>query len=80
MVKQIKLDKLDKNQKQGKVTKLAVNVGDTIAKGDKLMSIEGAKGATVIKSKFDGTVSAVAVEEGKQAKLGAVLVEVEVAE
>ena len=79
MIKQIKLDTMEKNAKQGRVGKLAKQVGDEVKKGDKLMQIESVKGNTIIKSKFDGVIKSIA-EEGSNVKIGAVLAEVEVAE
>lgn len=77
MIKKIILDKMMKNAKQGKVGKIAKNVGDTVKIGDKLLQIESVKGATVIKSKFNGEVKTL-VEEGANVKIGAVLAEIEV--
>lgn len=79
MIKQIKLDTMEKNAKQGRVGKLAKHVGDEVKKGDKLMQVESVKGNTIIKSKFDGVLKSVA-EEGSNVKIGAVLAEIEVAE
>jgi dihydrolipoamide dehydrogenase len=77
MLKKIVLDKLMKNASQGKVGKIAKNVGDTVSVGDKLMQIESVKGASVIKSKFNGEIKSLA-DEGANVKVGAVLAEIEV--
>ncbi len=69
--------KVDGTMKPGKVGKIEVNTGDTVTRGDKLLSIESAKGNTVVKTRYAGTVSKIAIEEGNTVKLGDVLVEIE---
>jgi len=69
--------KVDGTMKPGKVGKIEVSAGATVARGDKILSIESAKGNSIVKTKFSGTVAKVAVEEGATVKLGDVLVEIE---
>jgi biotin carboxyl carrier protein len=69
--------KVDGTMKPGKVGKIEINVGDTVVRGAKLLSIESAKGNSIVKTRFAGTVSKISIEEGATVKLGDVLVEIE---
>ena len=51
MIVKVKLDKLIKNGKQGKVGKISIKVNDTVKVGEKLLQVESVKGNTVIKAK-----------------------------
>jgi acetyl/propionyl-CoA carboxylase alpha subunit len=58
----------------GKVTQLSVKVGDKVAKGQGLLTLEAMKMEHALASPFDGKVEAVTVELGAQVTEGAVLV------
>lgn len=69
--------KVDGTMKPGKIGKIEISTGDTVNRGDKLLSIESAKGNSIVKTRFAGTVSKISVEEGATVKMGDVLVEIE---
>jgi acetyl-CoA carboxylase biotin carboxylase subunit len=58
----------------GKVTQLSVQVGDKVAKGQALLTLEAMKMEHALAAPFDGKVEAVAVALGAQVTEGAVLV------
>jgi len=58
----------------GKVTALSVKVGDTVAKGQPLLTLEAMKMEHALAAPFDGKVEEVAVALGAQVTEGAVLV------
>ncbi|MGB3410439.1 MAG: biotin carboxylase N-terminal domain-containing protein [Microthrixaceae bacterium] len=57
----------------GSIVRLAVEVGQTVAKGDPLMWLEAMKMQHEIRSPSDGVVEALGVSEGHQVEVGAVL-------
>lgn len=57
----------------GSIVRLAVEAGQTVAKGDPLMWLEAMKMQHEIRSPSDGVVEALAVSEGQQVEVGAVL-------
>ncbi len=58
----------------GKVTQLSVKPGDTVAKGQPLVTLEAMKMEHALTAPFDGKVEAVGVKLGDQVSEGAVLV------
>jgi biotin carboxyl carrier protein len=58
----------------GKVTLLSVKAGDTVAKGQPLVTLEAMKMEHALAAPFDGKVEEVAVEAGAQVSEGALLV------
>lgn len=77
MITDVVLNKLDKNSKMGKVGKISKKVGDTIKKGEKILQVEAVKGNTVIKSKVNGTITEIVVNEGAKVKIGDLLAKIE---
>ena len=61
----------------GKVTSIAVAVGQTISKGAKLLAIEAMKMETAVYSPRDGRVAKILVQPGSAAAAGDLLVEIE---
>ncbi|WP_411288301.1 acetyl/propionyl/methylcrotonyl-CoA carboxylase subunit alpha [Phenylobacterium sp.] len=57
----------------GKVTGLTVKAGDTVTKGQPLLTLEAMKMEHALTAPFDGTVSELSVEVGAQVSEGAVL-------
>lgn len=57
------------------VTKIYVNIGDNVKKGDNIVDIEADKASDSIKAEADGIVSNILVEKGESIKSGAVIVE-----
>jgi pyruvate carboxylase len=50
----------------GVITQIAVKVGDKVARGDALMTLEAMKMQTAIRAEADGTVQALSVSVGQQ--------------
>jgi len=61
----------------GKVARVFVNVGDAVAKGDRLAVVEAMKMEHVLTARRDGVVASVAVGEGQQVNQGALIVSLE---
>ncbi|MCH2204008.1 MAG: biotin/lipoyl-binding protein, partial [Fuerstiella sp.] len=61
----------------GMVVTVAVQPGDTIKTGQKLLSLEAMKMETVINAEVAGTVSEVLVKAGSQVETGDLLVAIE---
>jgi acetyl/propionyl-CoA carboxylase alpha subunit len=57
----------------GKVTAVSVKAGDTVAKGQPLLTLEAMKMEHAMTAPFDGQVDSLAVEVGSQVSEGAVL-------
>jgi 3-methylcrotonyl-CoA carboxylase alpha subunit len=57
----------------GKVARLFVREGDTVAKGDRIAIVEAMKMEHVLSAARDGVVARVAVSEGQQVSQGAVI-------
>jgi 3-methylcrotonyl-CoA carboxylase alpha subunit len=64
----------------GKIIAVSVAAGDTVAKGDKLVTLEAMKMEHSLVAPFDGTVTELNAEEGGQVSEGTVLVQIEAAE
>jgi 3-methylcrotonyl-CoA carboxylase alpha subunit len=61
----------------GKVVKVLIAPGDTVAPGQPLVVVEAMKMETTLAAEIDGTVTVVNVEAGGMVDAGAVLVEIE---
>ncbi len=61
----------------GKVARVFVKVGDTVAKGDRLAVVEAMKMEHVLAAARDGVIASVAVGEGQQVNQGALIVSLE---
>jgi acetyl/propionyl-CoA carboxylase alpha subunit len=64
-------------QMPGKIVKLAVALGDTVAEGQGLVVIEAMKMENEIPSPIDGVVVEIGVREGEAVEMGATLLVVE---
>jgi pyruvate carboxylase len=61
----------------GMVVTVGVKVGDAVAKGQKLLSLEAMKMETTIYSEVDGKVAEVLVKPGSRVETGDLLVRIE---
>ncbi len=61
----------------GKVARIFVKAGDTVAKGNRLVVVEAMKMEHVLAASRDGVVASVAASEGQQVNQGALLVSLE---
>jgi len=61
----------------GLVLQIAVKVGNTVKKGDRLLLLEAMKMENVIKSPTDGTIASIEIEEGKTVDKNEVMVRFE---
>ncbi len=64
----------------GKVTQLSVKAGDTVTKGQALLTLEAMKMEHALAAPFDGTVAEVATDLGAQVSEGMLLVKLAAAE
>ena len=81
VVKAVKADPSNKGHigstMPGMVVAVAVQAGDSVRKGQKLMTLEAMKMETMINAEQDGKVAAVLVTSGSQVETGDLLVEME---
>ncbi len=77
MPTEIKLPELGENITAGDVVKVLVAIGDTVAVDQPLLELETDKASFDVPSPVAGKVVKINVEEGKKAKVGAVIVVVE---
>ncbi len=61
----------------GMVVGVAVRVGETVAQGDKLLSLEAMKMETTLYAEADGTVAEVLVFPGSQVAPGDLMIRLE---
>ncbi|MEO1044498.1 MAG: acetyl/propionyl/methylcrotonyl-CoA carboxylase subunit alpha [Pseudomonadota bacterium] len=64
----------------GKIIAVAVSEGDSVAKGDKLVTLEAMKMEHTLTAPFDGTVASLSASEGAQVSEGMALVEISAAD
>ncbi|HVI99694.1 MAG TPA: acetyl/propionyl/methylcrotonyl-CoA carboxylase subunit alpha [Sphingomonas sp.] len=64
----------------GRIIAVSIAAGDTVAKGQKLVTLEAMKMEHTLTAPFDGTIAELAAAEGAQVSEGAMLVRVEAAE
>ncbi|MFA6941537.1 MAG: acetyl-CoA carboxylase biotin carboxyl carrier protein subunit, partial [Clostridiaceae bacterium] len=60
----------------GIIGKIFMNAGDSVTKGDELLSVETNKGNTVVKAKNQGIIEEILVSEGSEAKAGDILIKI----
>jgi pyruvate carboxylase len=81
VVKAVKADPANKSHigstMPGMVVSVAVQAGDSVKKGQKLLTLEAMKMETNIAAEFAGKVSEVLVQSGSQVETGDLLVVVE---
>ena len=70
MTTTIKLPELGENVDSGELTKILVNVGDTVAKDDPLLELETEKATIEVPSPVSGVVKELHVQEGQKIKVG----------
>ena len=70
MTTTIKLPELGENVDSGDLTKILVNVGDTVAKDDPLLELETEKATIEVPSPVSGVVKELHVQEGQKIKVG----------
>ncbi len=70
MTTTIKLPELGENVDSGELTKILVNVGDTVAKDDPLLELETEKATIEVPSPVSGVVKELHVHEGQKIKVG----------
>ena len=61
----------------GKVTAVDVTIGEAVAKGQRLVTLEAMKMEHALVAPFDGTVAELPVQTGQQVQVDALLVRVE---
>ena len=61
----------------GRIIALAVKLGDTVTKGQKLLTLEAMKMEHSLAAPFDGIVAELNAEEGTQVSEGAMLARIE---
>jgi len=61
----------------GEVSEILVEVGDTVEKGDAVISLEMEKAVVEVESEYDGTVKRIDVAEGDEVQVGQKLMELE---
>jgi len=66
----IKLPELGENVDSGELTKILVNVGDTVAKDDPLLELETEKATIEVPAPVSGVVKELHVHEGQKIKVG----------
>jgi pyruvate dehydrogenase E2 component (dihydrolipoamide acetyltransferase) len=76
-VAEFKVPELGENVAGGDVTRVMVNVGDTITKEQPVLELETDKATIEVPSSVAGRVTAVKVKQGDKIQVGAVVLEVE---
>jgi pyruvate dehydrogenase E2 component (dihydrolipoamide acetyltransferase) len=66
----IKLPELGENVDSGELTKILVNVGDTVAKDDPLLELETEKATIEVPAPVSGVVKELHVQQGQKIKVG----------
>ena len=73
---ELKLPELGENISQGTVTKILVNNGDTIHKGQSILELETDKAVLEVPSTVDGIVSEILIKNGAVIKVGQVILKI----
>ncbi|XMB66995.1 dihydrolipoyl dehydrogenase [Mycoplasmatota bacterium zrk1] len=73
MAVELKVDKLSGHDREGRVGKINVHLGDDINIGDQLFTIESGKGTIKYNSKFEGKLLELDIEEGDKVKINQVI-------
>ena len=79
-MKEIIIDKLSGHDKEAKVGLVNVSVGDSVQKGDVLLTLESGKGTVKITSTVPGVVLKLEVEEGETVQKNQVVGAIKIAE
>ena len=74
---EFKVPELGENVATGDVTKVLVNVGDTIAREQPILELETDKATIEVPSSVDGVVKEIRVKKGDKVKVGAVVLTVD---
>ena len=74
---EFKVPELGENVATGDVTKVLVNVGDTIAREQPVLELETDKATIEVPSSVDGVVKEIRVKKGDKVKVGAVVLTVD---
>ncbi len=74
---EFKLPELSENAKEGTVTAVLVKVGDTVKAEQNVFEVEAGKATVEIPCPVAGTIAAIHVKEGEQAKVGQVVLTVD---
>ena len=74
---EFKVPELGENVASGDVTKVLVNVGDTIAREQPVLELETVKATIEVASSVDGVVKEIRVKKGDKVKVGAVVLTVD---
>lgn len=69
MENKLVIKKLNGHDKEGKIGKVNVKIGDEVKSGDVLFTIESSKGSLKYKSDFDGKITALNIKAGDIVKL-----------
>jgi len=77
MIKEVKLPEIAENIDEATVIKVLVKEGDNVEEEQSLIEIETEKAASDIPSPVDGTVKEIKVEEGKEIKVGEVILTID---
>ncbi|QVK20705.1 dihydrolipoyl dehydrogenase [Mycoplasmatota bacterium] len=73
MAAKITIDKLSGHDREGRVGKINVHIGDEIKIGDQLFTIESGKGTIKFKSPYEGVLLELDIEEGDKVKINQVI-------
>jgi len=73
MSKEVKLPELGENIESAEITKVLVDVGDTIEKDQIILEIETDKATVEVPSDVNGVVKEILVKDGETAKVGSVI-------
>ena len=71
MIQDIKLPEVGEGITSGTVISIAVNVGDTISKGQDLLEFETDKASLPVPSPVDGVVKEILINAGDEVQIGA---------
>lgn len=74
---EIKIEKLSGHDKEAKVGKICVKKDQVVKAGEVLLNLESGKGNVALKSKYDGKILSIMVDEGAGVKIGDVVCTIE---
>lgn len=78
MKKDLKVTKLPGFQKEAKVGKIYIKDGQTVLKGDSILSLEGAKGNLELEAEYEFKVEKLLLDDGDEVVKDSIIAEVEV--
>jgi len=73
MEKEVILPKISDNINSVTITEILVQVGDTVAIEDSLVTVESEKASLEVPSEFAGTIKKILIKEGDEVKIGAAI-------